>query len=525
MAPLVALGACLDNGLNTEAGGAGGAGSTGPGGAGGAGGSGASAPEARDPATCDEAAEMKTHMGCDFWPTVIANPVWSVFDFGVGVANVTEEPAEVIVTRGDQEVLSAIIDPHSASTLYLPWVQTLKGEDWNEYTDLTLPTQSVRAPDGAYHLVSSRPVSVYQLNAVQPSPEAGPEGKDWASCPSTFLDCLSYSNEATLLLPSTSMTGSYRITSYSGSTEVLTSPYLAITATEPETVVDIHLGSGAHIIAGEQITATNPGESTSLTLQQGEVAEIFGTQTSDFSGSTVSASKPVQIIAGIPCSRIPFEALGCNHLEEVVLPVETLGSHYLVPVPTGPIGLQTRHAVRLYGHVDNTELTYPGTIPPNAPVSLAAGQVVDLGLVEDNFEVSGNQPFGVSTFLLAASTVNPNGGTGGPAHSNVVPLEQFRARQSFFTPSGYDAIYLSIVTPRETTLSLDGVPINSEPERISDDFNVVRVPISPGQGSMHVVEASRDVSVQVIGYATRVAYHYPAAMNLARINDPIPSGN
>src|SRR5689334_8604047 len=34
-----------------------------------------------DPVTCDEAAANKSYIGCDYWPTVVANAVWSIFDF------------------------------------------------------------------------------------------------------------------------------------------------------------------------------------------------------------------------------------------------------------------------------------------------------------------------------------------------------------------------------------------------------------------------------------------------------------
>src|ERR1019366_8515339 len=34
-----------------------------------------------DPSTCAEAAAWQSYVGCDYWPTVVANDVWSVFDF------------------------------------------------------------------------------------------------------------------------------------------------------------------------------------------------------------------------------------------------------------------------------------------------------------------------------------------------------------------------------------------------------------------------------------------------------------
>src|SRR6188508_1891023 len=39
------------------------------------------------PKTCAEAANARTYVGCEFWPTVTANPVWVEFDPVVVVAN------------------------------------------------------------------------------------------------------------------------------------------------------------------------------------------------------------------------------------------------------------------------------------------------------------------------------------------------------------------------------------------------------------------------------------------------------
>ena len=39
------------------------------------------------PTTCAQAAMTRSYVGCDYWPTVTTNPVWSIFDFAVVVAN------------------------------------------------------------------------------------------------------------------------------------------------------------------------------------------------------------------------------------------------------------------------------------------------------------------------------------------------------------------------------------------------------------------------------------------------------
>src|SRR5262245_31516098 len=50
-----------------------------------------------DPKTCDEAATYKSYVGCDYWPTVTSNVVWSIFDFAVVVANAGDSDAKITV--------------------------------------------------------------------------------------------------------------------------------------------------------------------------------------------------------------------------------------------------------------------------------------------------------------------------------------------------------------------------------------------------------------------------------------------
>ena len=41
---------------------------------------------------------QKSYVGCDYWPTVTANAVWSDFDFAVVIANTGTTDASVTVT-------------------------------------------------------------------------------------------------------------------------------------------------------------------------------------------------------------------------------------------------------------------------------------------------------------------------------------------------------------------------------------------------------------------------------------------
>ena len=170
-----------------------------------------------DPVSCGEAATSRSYVGCDFWPTVTFNPVWSVFDFAVVVANNSAVAAEVKVSRDRNSLRSVVILPGELEKIYLPWVKELKGDDFRSCTEGGRPTASVRVDRGAYHLVSSVPVTVWQFNPLEYKAQGGPPNKAWvcpyppALCNGNGRDCLSVSNDASLLLPTTAMTGHYRL--------------------------------------------------------------------------------------------------------------------------------------------------------------------------------------------------------------------------------------------------------------------------------------------------------------------------
>lgn len=536
-APVLAVAACSAT-SDTE--GFGGSAAQGPGGPGGPGtgtgglgfdagidGSGASG-GGGDPVTCEQAASAKTYIGCDFWPTVVANNVWSVFDYAVVVANAGLEPAEVNVTRGGTVVGTATIPPNELSTIYLPWVPELKGPDADACGSATPLPGTVRVSDGAYHLVSTRPVTVYQFNALEYAPQGGPPGKNWSSCPAEqcFIECFSYSNDASLLLPTTAMTGNYRITGQKGWQTANISGYFAVTGTQDDTSVTVSISSTGAIQAGGGLPSAAANGQVTFSVNAGEVVQVLGTPQTDLSGSLVQATKPVQVIFGMPCAQSPEGVQACDHIEESVFPAETLGKHYFVNVPTGPNGDAPGHVVRIYGNVDGTVLSYAGTPPPGAPPTINAGQVIDLSVVSQNFEIQGDHEFAVGMFQLGAELVDPNapitGQRGDPAQSLATAVEQYRLKYIFLAPSDYSVSFVDVVQPMEATVTIDGVDSTTAPTPISSGFGIARIPLGPGNNGAHVLTASAPVGIQVVGYGNYTSYQYPGGLNLDVIAPPPP---
>lgn len=521
-----------------ESGGNGGDGNGGPGSGGdgggiftvGSGGGGNGGPGG-DPTTCAEAAMYRTYIGCDFWPTVVANNVWSVFDYAVVVANAGDQPADVTVTRGAGMITTATVAPNDLAKIYLPWVPNLKGPDADACGTATPLSNTVREPDGAYHLVASRPVTVYQFNALEYAAQGGPPGKNWNSCPASQCanECFSYSNDASLLLPSTAMTGNYRITSQSGWPAANIGAYFAITGTQDGTNVQVKVSGKGQLLSGGGVPGTGPNGIATFFLDQGEVVEVVFDPSSDPAGSLVYADKPVQVISGLPCMQMPIGTSACDHIEESVLPAETLGKRYFVVPPTSPQGGGTAgHVVRIYGNVNGTQLTYPGVKPQGAPLSLNAGQVYDLGIVTQPFEITGTNEFAVASFQLGAEIVDPGAfeqAKGDPAQSNMIAVEQYRIKYVFLSPNDYDVNFVDIIQPLTANVVLDGMPVSQQPTAISSNFGINRVKLGPGNNGAHVLTSSEAVGIQVIGYGSYTSYQYPGGLNLKTIAPPPPPPN
>src|SRR5262249_16204919 len=155
------------------------------------------------------------------------------------------------------------------------------------------------------------------------------------------------------------MTSTYRVGGHRGASVAfgrigIMPTALSITATEPQTRVSVALSPTARGVAstGGEVAAAEGGPNIGVTLAgAGGVGQLLtekGEQL-DFRGSLVHASKPVQVITSIPCINLPTDKPACDHIEETVLPAETLGKHYVVTSPTGPKGAAVKQNVRLYG--------------------------------------------------------------------------------------------------------------------------------------------------------------------------------
>ncbi|HEY6463548.1 MAG TPA: IgGFc-binding protein, partial [Polyangiaceae bacterium] len=341
------------------------------------------------------------------------------------------------------------------------------------------------------------------------------------------IGCYSFTNDASLLFPTTALTGNYRVTGHPGWSAANIGATLSITATQDATTVTVAVGSAGQVIAGTGIAATAANGTLTLTMNAGDVAELVGgaTDTSDLSGSLVQATNPVQVITGVPCLDVPSTAAACDHVEESNFPAETLGKDYVVAQPTGPKGDAVGQLVTFYGNVDGTTLAYVPSTPAGCPATLNAGQVVTCGVVAADFEVTGSQPFAVSVHTQGASVVDPldvaPDQQGDPDQSLPAPVEQYRSKYVFLAPTDYPNNDLVVVEPTGTTVTLDGVVATGTATPIGTSaWSVLRITLGTGTSGAHTLTASSPVGLQVMGYGSYTSYQYPGGLDLEHIAPP-----
>src|SRR5688572_29431618 len=214
-----------------------------------------------------------SYIGCDYFPTVTPNPVYSGFAFAVAVANTGDTTAQIRVTRGADTIATAEVGGGDLRILELPWVSELKGGDQNacQVPPPVGPTQLLA--NGAYRLRTDRPVSVYQFNPLRyqltPTPADCPLRNDCPGAPPRPNEgCLSFSNDATLLFPSNVLRGSYRVVAWPSAASG--QAFVSVVGTRPNTRVSID-GRGS-FVPGAGLPDTGSGE---VVLGAGDVLQLI----------------------------------------------------------------------------------------------------------------------------------------------------------------------------------------------------------------------------------------------------------
>ncbi len=444
-----------------------------------------------------------SYIGCEYYPTVTANLTDSgTFHFAVAVSNTTNVEAALTITRGAAVVVSDKVAPNSVKVVSLPWIEELKGPSSGFATPMP---QSILVPQGGYRLRSTQPVTVYQFNPLE----------------YTLGGVPSYTNDASLLLPTNAWTGTYRVVAWHH--WYASSGFYAVTAAHDGTTVTLTGGPQSQVKGG--VPGLDGAGNGVVTLNAGDVMEVVTggcgdgdpSCPSDVTGTLVAADKPVQVIGGHQCTDVPDTVPACDHIEESMFPYQTLSTTYLVTPPLIPTQPSPKvELVRIVATADNTTLTYDPP-QPNAPAAIAtAGQWVQIADTAASFSVTANQPILVAQYMEGQEA---GGGSGDPAMALAVAKDQFRDSYLFHAPTNYDYSYANIVAPTGVDVTVDGASIGGFQPIGGSGYSVAFVTLSNAGDGNHNAKAAQPFGLTVYGYGQYTSYWYAGGSNLQKLHE------
>ncbi len=469
---------------------------------------------------CGKAAASRSYVGCHYWPTVTLNSVLpDGFTFAVVVANAQSEVALITVeSASNPKVATAAIAPGSVGTIVLPWVDSLQKAK-----------TSVLDPAGAYHLVSTVPVTVYQFNPLDYKVGAN----------------YSYTNDASLLLPEHALQREYMVIAYPtglnrqktlfgpGPWETAPAFFSVVATKEGTTKVDVTFT--APTLAGTGgLAAYSAGQSASFTLSRWGVLQIAsaapasGTPTTsdarfeyvdlsathDLTGTVIRSDQDVAVFSGNDCTYVPYNKLACDHLEEQLFPTKSWGKRYLLS-HTDSSG-KDPNIYRVVSAEDGNQITFtPASV--HAPVTLGAGKSLEVTTSED-FEVSGSGRLAVAQFMVGQTYSDENStAPGDPSMALAVPTEQYRTEYRFLAPASYAQNFVNITAPTAAVVTLDGQPVaESEFKPLGAGMKVAKVKI---QGGSHLASSPNPFGIAVYGVGDYTSYMVPGGLDLKILLD------
>jgi hypothetical protein len=480
---------------------------------------------------CKIAEQKKSYIGCDYWPTSTANALLdSAFDnnFGVVVHNQNAAAAEIIIELNGSQVRSKMVSANTIEVFELPFVKSLK------MTSDTFASKSV--PGGAYHLTSSLPVTVYQFSPLDYQKGA------------TY----SYTNDASLLLPSHVFSENYLVMSRStfgikqdAFTWAWVPGFFSVVGTQDGTQVTVDYSANTE---GGELSAESKGATQTYTVDRGEVLQVLSKRPTsctgaldstgtycdsgndyDLTGTSIKATAPIGLFSGHVCSNVPFNYPACDHLEEQMMPLETWGKDFLVgrtkPQASAFFGVAAEpNVIRIVSGADgNVIKVKPAQPKVGSGLTLNKGQWMEFESTE-SFRVTASGPLMVGQFLVGQNMYSDGwGGVGDPSYSLIVPTEQFRDQYTFLAPSTITQNYVNVT--RRFDFDDKSAPIFLDGKEIADSefstpigssgYSVAQVAIS---GTHHAIESKDAFGIVVYGFAEFTSYSYPGGLNLEYIN-------
>jgi hypothetical protein len=357
--------------------------------------------------------------------------------------------------------------------------------------------------------------------------------------------CHSFSNDATILLPTPALKGEYLVIARQtftliqndGLGNMASTPipgFFAVVATDDNTNVAVTYS--AYTEPGGSLPTQQPGQMVNYMLNKGDVLQIAsqrapspcanmstdmlpngGTDTYcdlgpkwDLTGTHVVADKAVEVFGGHSCSFVPFNRWACDHLESTIFPLDTWGKQ-VIAVQTEPQVPMEPNVFRVISGSDGNMVTFDPAVHP--PVMLNSGAYIEF-TAQGGFLATGTGRTAIGQYMVGE---NYFGNTtpapvGDPSQGMGMNVDQFRTSYDFLTPATYTKSYVSMIAPMNATLMLDGTAVTGFTAIGGSGYGYKRIllpaPAAGTSGSAHHVTGDQKFGISVSGVASYTSYLY-----------------
>ena len=233
----------------------------------------------------------------------------------------------------------------------------------------------------------------------------------------------------------------------------------------------------------------------------------------DVSGTFVHANKPIWVSGAVRCAYVPKGTRFCDHLQEVMLPLEFWGRRYVAA--HAPTRGNEPFIWRIYAGADGVTVT---TDPPQAgtPVTLDRGGFVEIQVGPGvDFLVDADGPVLPVQYLAGIESTGVD--KGDPSMVQAVPVDQFLQRYAFVTGVNYPEHYVQVIREAGAAdVLVDGTVVTGY--RTVGGFEVADVAIEEGS---HTAESAQAFGIVQVGYGVddnpqvlgqAASYAYPGGM-------------